>query len=992
MRWLSFLFALSTFTWMGAATDNGLQTDVTWDPYSITINGSRVFIFSGEFHYQRMPVPEMWPDIFQKFRANGLNAVSIYFFWSYHSASEGVFDFETSGKNVQKVLDYAKEAGLYVIARAGPYCNAETNGGGLALWGSDGSLGNLRTSDERYHQAWLPYIARIGAIIAANEITKGGPVIMNQVENELQETTYSPTNTLVLYMEQLKKAYLEAGITVPLSHNEKGQRSISWSTDYKNVGGAVNMYGLDSYPGGLSCTNPDTGFNLVRNYYQWFSNYSYTQPNYFPEFEGGWFSAWGSGSFYDDCKAEHSPEFADVYYKNNLGQRTTLLNLYMAWGGTNWGHSAAPVVYSSYDYSAPLRETRQIWDKFSQTKLISLFTRVSKGLLKTNMEGNGTGYSVSSPDIWSWVLRNPDTGAGFYTLQHSSSKSRASTTFSAYLNTSSGPVTVPNVNLDGRQSKILVTDYPFGSKTLLYSSAEVLTFGVFDVEVLALYLNEGQVGQFAFKNANAPVGLTYTVYGSSTFESANLNGTGAYVYTQGAGQTVVKFSNGVLLYLLEVTTAWKFWAPATTSNPDVASNEQIFVLGPYLVRSASISHGVVHISGDSDKATTIEVYTGNPAIETIDWNGIRLPATKTAYGSVTAKIPGAEDRTISLPALTNWKGADSFPERLPSYDDSHWIVCNKTSTLSPVAPLTLPVLFSSDYGFYTGAKIYRGYFDGKTTNSVNITASGGLAFGWTAWVNGVLIGGNVGNATQTTTNAVLSLPPSALQATDNVITVVVDYHGHDQTSTAKGVENPRGLLGASLLPKSNSTSTPTGFKTWKIQGNAGGSANIDAVRGPMNEGGLYAERLGWHLPSYPYDKSSQFNSTSPSVGLASSGIQFYITTFHLNIDSDLDVPLGIELSAPSGTVARVMIWINGYQYGKYVPHIGPQTRFPVPPGVINNRGKNTIALSLWAMQGEGARLDKVELFAYGQYQTDFKFNQDWTYLQPGWETGREKYA
>lgn len=86
----------------------------------------------------------------------------------------------------------------------------------------------------------------------------------------------------------------------------------------------------------------------------------------------------------------------------------------MSWGGTNWGHcnilgyvlsrkanhftAAAPVVYTSYDYSAPLRETRQIQNKLYQTKLIALFTRVSIDLLKTYMVGNGTGYSVRSCD------------------------------------------------------------------------------------------------------------------------------------------------------------------------------------------------------------------------------------------------------------------------------------------------------------------------------------------------------------------------------------------------------------------------------------------------------------------------------------------------------------------------------------------------------------------------------------------------------------------
>jgi hypothetical protein len=64
-------------------------------------------------------------------------------------------------------------------------------------------------------------------------------------------------------------------------------------------------------------------------------------------------------------------------------------------GNANRGKAAAPVVYTSYDYSAPLRETRQIQDKLYQIKLIGLFTRVSKDLLKTHMVGNGTGYAVS---------------------------------------------------------------------------------------------------------------------------------------------------------------------------------------------------------------------------------------------------------------------------------------------------------------------------------------------------------------------------------------------------------------------------------------------------------------------------------------------------------------------------------------------------------------------------------------------------------------------
>lgn len=134
------------------ATNNGLTTAVTWDQYSLSVHGERVWLFSGEFHYERLPVPELWRDVLQKFKANGLNAVSVYFFWSYHSARRDEFDFETSGKNVQKLFDIAKEEGLYVIARPGPYCNAETRAGGLALWTTDGRGGEFRTSDQIYYE------------------------------------------------------------------------------------------------------------------------------------------------------------------------------------------------------------------------------------------------------------------------------------------------------------------------------------------------------------------------------------------------------------------------------------------------------------------------------------------------------------------------------------------------------------------------------------------------------------------------------------------------------------------------------------------------------------------------------------------------------------------------------------------------------------------------------------------------------------------------
>ena len=246
--------------------------------------------------------------------------------------------------------------------------------------------------------------------------------------------------------------------------------------------------------------------------------------------------------------------------------------------------------------------------------------------------------------------------------------------------------------------------------------------------------------------------------------------------------------------------------------------------------------------------------------------------------------------------------------------------------------LASQVLFSSDYGFYPGVKLYRGYFDGETVTSANITVQGGAAAGWSAYLNGVWVGGNTGNATLWATSAVLDLSDALKYKKGNVLTVVTDYTGHDETSTGPaGVENPRGILGASLYAGNDTLK----FSKWKIQGNAGGPTNIDPVRGSLNEDGIYGTRLGWHLPGFPA-KGSAWSSGSPLQGLTKSGINWYVSHFKLSIDSDLDVPLGIELDAPAGTKASVQLYINGYQCTQSVRYLH-YSKYPLTkPQMVNS--------------------------------------------------------
>jgi hypothetical protein len=92
-----------------------------------------------------------------------------------------------------------------------------------------------------------------------------------------------------------------------------------------------------------------------------------------PEFQGGSYNPWGGPQ--GGCPSDIGVDFANIFYRDLIYQRSTAISLYMLFGGTSWGWHAAPVVATSYDYSSPISENRVIWDKYYETKLLAQFTR-----------------------------------------------------------------------------------------------------------------------------------------------------------------------------------------------------------------------------------------------------------------------------------------------------------------------------------------------------------------------------------------------------------------------------------------------------------------------------------------------------------------------------------------------------------------------------------------------------------------------------------------
>ena len=110
---------------------------IRYDNHSIIIDGKPVFIFSGAMHYFRCP-RELWKDRLQKLKDAGLNCVETYLAWNLHEPQEpeNPEDFSKL-RDMAQIGDFiqtARELGLYVIIRPGPYICAEVDRGGLPGW------------------------------------------------------------------------------------------------------------------------------------------------------------------------------------------------------------------------------------------------------------------------------------------------------------------------------------------------------------------------------------------------------------------------------------------------------------------------------------------------------------------------------------------------------------------------------------------------------------------------------------------------------------------------------------------------------------------------------------------------------------------------------------------------------------------------------------------------------------------------------------------
>jgi beta-galactosidase len=315
------------------------------------IDGQPTMLVAGEMHFGRVQ-PDDWDTRIKQAKAMGLNAVSFYLFWNMCEPKEGKFNF-TGMTDVRRVLKLCEKNGMWAILRPGPYCCAEIEYGGIPWWTLKYPDVKIRTSDPRWLEWCRRYLKEVYKQVGDLQLSKGGPLLMVQIENEYGIT--QPTNND--YMVELTKIFKEVGFSGQLFTCDPTTRI--WSDPKLRI------------PGVLHCRNGLKDDRMFNQSAEAIGDY----PVFVPEVYTAWFSGWG-----EPVATRNSTIPQITNWLTYLLDHRYSFCLYMFFGGSNYGFDNGCNQYlpvqTSYDYSAPIDEAGRTTKKYRAIRDL-LMTRLN---------------------------------------------------------------------------------------------------------------------------------------------------------------------------------------------------------------------------------------------------------------------------------------------------------------------------------------------------------------------------------------------------------------------------------------------------------------------------------------------------------------------------------------------------------------------------------------------------------------------------------------
>ncbi len=292
------------------------------------LDGKPFQVVAGEMHYPRIP-EAYWRHRIQMAKAMGLNTISIYCFWNFHETERGKFDF-SGGADVAKFVRIAQQEKMWVVVRPGPYVCAEWEYGGYPYWLQNIPGCVVRKNNPAFLREAAKYMKELGKQLAPLQVTRGGNILMFQVENE-----YGSFDSDKAFLAATLKSVKDSGIDVPLfTADGEGQMPAG------KIEGILPGWNGGSWPRLKA---------VVDNHYP-------GGPYFVPELYPGWLCHWGE-------KFPRNNGVGMVRQVENIVKNGASMTLYMFhggtnfgfWNGANFGGNYQPHI-TSYDYDAPCDE------------------------------------------------------------------------------------------------------------------------------------------------------------------------------------------------------------------------------------------------------------------------------------------------------------------------------------------------------------------------------------------------------------------------------------------------------------------------------------------------------------------------------------------------------------------------------------------------------------------------------------------------------------
>lgn len=291
------------------------------------LDGKPFQIRSGEMHPARIP-REYWRHRLQLAKAMGLNTVASCIFWNAHEPEEGKFDFHSDSLGLDEYLQTAREEGLWVFLRPGPYVCAEWDLGGLPWWLLRTPDIKLRCSDPRFTQPVARYFGELAKVLRPHTVENGGPILLVQIEDEYGSYPRRDHD----YLVWLRDLWVKEGINGPFITADGP------TEDYLK---GVTLPGVAV---GLDTGENEAQFDLARRM-------NPGVPVMSSEVYPGWLRHWGESDWQPRDVSKLLKFYMDTH---------KCFSLYMFHGGTSFGfHPGAngdKRDLTSYDFGAPVNE------------------------------------------------------------------------------------------------------------------------------------------------------------------------------------------------------------------------------------------------------------------------------------------------------------------------------------------------------------------------------------------------------------------------------------------------------------------------------------------------------------------------------------------------------------------------------------------------------------------------------------------------------------